>query len=323
MRLFRYYTPLPQDARGAVVALGNFDGVHLGHRAVIGTAGDLARRQGAAHGVLSFEPHPREFFRPGEPSFRLTPFRAKANRIAELGVDLLFNLHFDTLLASMDAERFITDVLVDGLAVRHLVVGWDFVFGQGRGGHADTLIAAGKQHGFGVTVMDPVRDAPSAAAVISSTMIRRHLTAGEPKIAAQLLGAPWEIDGRVDHGDQRGRTIGFPTANVAMTGYLRPRAGVYAVRAGIEPVGDADTPIVWCDGVANIGDRPTVGGTDFRLEAHLFDFSADIYERRIRVQLIDWVRPEMKFSGLSALKEQIARDSETARRLLVAASAAE
>lgn len=323
MRLFRYYTPLPQDARGAVVALGNFDGVHLGHRAVIGTAGDLARQLGAAQGVLSFEPHPREFFRPGEPSFRLTPFRAKANRIAELGVDLLFNLHFDTLLASMSAEQFINDVLIEGLAVRHLVVGWDFVFGQGRGGHADTLIAAGKQHGFGVTVMDPVRGAPSEAGVISSTVIRRHLQAGEARIAAQLLGAPWEIDGRVDHGDQRGRTIGFPTANVAMGGYLRPKAGVYAVRAGIEPATEGGHEIEWYGGVANIGDRPTVGGTDFRLEAHLFDFSGDIYERRIRVQLIDWVRPEMKFSGLPALKEQIARDSETARGLLVAAAGLE
>lgn len=322
MRLFRYYTPLPQDARGAVVALGNFDGVHLGHRAVIGAAGDLARQQGAAHGVLSFEPHPREFFRPGEPGFRLTPFRAKANRIAELGVDLLFNLHFDAPLASMSAEQFITDVLVGGLAVRHLVVGWDFVFGQGRGGHADTLIAAGKRHGFGVTVMDPVRGSPSADGVISSTVIRGHLQAGEVAIAARLLGAPWEIDGRVDHGDQRGRTIGFPTANVAMAGYLRPRAGVYAVRVGIEPASEGGT-IAWHGGVANIGDRPTVAGTDFRLEAHLFDFSADIYDRRLRVQLLDWIRPEMKFSGLPALKEQIARDSDTARALLAASPATE
>ena len=322
MRLYRYYTPLPQDARGAVVALGNFDGVHLGHRAVIGAAGAVARQQGAAHGVLSFEPHPREFFRPGEPSFRLTPFRAKANRIAELGVDLLFNLHFDAVLASMSADRFVTDVLVGGLAIRHLVVGWDFVFGQARGGHAETLIEAGRQFGFGVTVMDPVRGTPSDG-VISSTAIRRQLEAGEPRVAAQLLGAPWEIDGRVDHGDKRGRTIGFPTANIAMTGYLRPRAGVYAIRAGIEAEEPGRGEISWHDGVANIGDRPTVGGTDFRLEAHLFDFSGDIYDRRVRVQIIDWVRPEMKFSGLPALKEQIARDSDTARGLLAASAATE
>jgi riboflavin kinase/FMN adenylyltransferase len=323
MRLFRYYTPLPEDARGAVVALGNFDGVHLGHRAVIGAAGTLAREQGVPQGVLSFEPHPREFFRPGEPSFRLTPFRAKANRIAELGVDLLFNLHFDSVLSSMPAADFIDDVLVGGLAIRHLVVGWDFVFGHGRTGHADTLAAAGREKGFGVTVIEPVRNDAVPGDVISSTLIRGLLGAGEVRTAARLLGAPWEIDGRVEHGDRRGRTIGFPTANVAMTGYLRPRAGVYAVRAGIEIAEAGGRQLRWYDGVANIGDRPTVGGTDFRLEAHLFDFSGDIYDRQIRVQIIDWVRPEMKFPGLPALQAQIARDSETARALLATTAAPE
>ena len=317
MRLFRHYTPLPEDARDAVVALGNFDGVHLGHRAVIGAAGEIARRLGAAHGVLTLEPHPRELFHPGDPPFRLTPFRAKSNRIAELGVDLLFNLHFDQLLAKMSAASFISEILVNGLAVRHLAVGWDFVFGQGRTGHADTLLAAGEVHGFGVTVVQPVRTDETHSGVISSTLIRGLLTGGDPRRAAEFLGAPWEIDGRVDHGDKRGRTIGFPTANVAMTGYLHPKAGVYAVRVGIEPPGTgADREIAWYGGVANIGDRPTVAGTDFRLEAHLFDFAEDIYERKVRVQLIDWVRPEMKFAGLVELKAQIARDAAAARAIL-------
>ncbi|MEA1651547.1 bifunctional riboflavin kinase/FAD synthetase [Nitrospirillum sp. BR 11164] len=307
MKLLRHYEDAPADLRGAVVALGNFDGVHLGHRAVIGQARALADDLGRPAAVLTFEPHPRGFFRPNDPPFRLTPLRIKAHLVEALGVDAMVVLHFDAALAGMTAEEFVETVLVQGLGVRHVVAGYDFLFGHNRSGDMALLRALGDRHGFGVTEARPVAD--GAGEPYSSTAVRRHLQEGRPQDAAAILGHPFEIEGRVEHGDKRGRTIGFPTANIEIHDYLRPHFGVYAVRAGV----DEGAGTVWHDGVANLGRRPTVGGTVERLEAHLFDFDGDLYGRHVRVRLLDFIRPEMKFENFQALRDQIARDADEAR----------
>lgn len=310
MRLFRHTSDLPEDARGSVVALGNFDGVHRGHRAVILEARRIAAGLGAPSAVLTFEPHPRALFRPEAPPFRLSPFRVKVRWIEALGVDLLFVRHFDEAFARTDAETFVSRDLATGLAARHAVCGHDFVFGHDRTGHAQRLAELGGGHGFGVTALSPVAD--GAGDVFSSTRVRAALVAGDPGEAARLLGRPWEIEGRVEPGDRRGRTIGFPTANIEMGDYLRPAFGVYAVRAGI----DAGPDTRWRDGVANIGCRPTVGGLVERLEVHLFDFAGDLYGQHLRVQLIGFLRPERRFADFDALKAQILHDAEAARAML-------
>jgi riboflavin kinase / FMN adenylyltransferase len=309
MRIFRH-TAAPADARGAVVAVGNFDGLHLGHQAVLGQAKALARTAGVPTAVLTFEPHPRAVFQPGAPPFRLTPFREKSMVLETLGIDLLFTLHFDLAFAQKTAEQFVSEVLVEGLGARVVVVGYDFVFGNKRRGTAELLKAEGARHGFSVEVVAPI--AGPGGVVYSSTQIREHLVAGRPREAAALLGRPWEIEGRVAMGDKLGRTIGFPTANIALEDYLRPAAGVYAVRAGIEE----GTETHWHDGAANLGWRPTVGGKDLRLETHLFDFAGDLYGKHLRVGFIERLRPEQRFDGLDALKAQIAADCAQARQIL-------
>jgi riboflavin kinase/FMN adenylyltransferase len=276
-------------------------------------ARDRARADGVPAAVLTFEPHPRSVFMPeGEP-FRLTPFRVKEREIARLGVDLLFVQHFDLAFARKSAESFIDEVLVGAIGATHIVVGHDCTFGNRRRGTPEMLRTAGAEHGFGLTVIEPV--CGPDAAVFSSTHIRELLKAGKPREAAAQLGRCWEIDGRVMVGDRRGRTIGFPTVNLGLGENLRPALGVYAVRVA----GDgADDLFAGCaiDGVANIGLRPTVGGLEPRLEAHLFDIDADLYGRHLRVSLVDFIRPERKFSGLDALKAQIAEDAATARAVL-------
>lgn len=307
MRLYRHTTDLPAEVRGAVVALGNFDGVHRGHQTVIGKAQEIARSLGVPSAVLTFEPHPRSVFRPDDPPFRLSPFRVKARHIEALGVDALFVSHFDEGFLHKSAEAFIDQVLVAGLGVRHVVCGYDFLFGHRRGGTPALLAEVGARIGFGVTEVGPVADPDGG--IYSSTRVREALVAGRPREAAQLLGCPWEIEGRVQHGDKRGRTIGFPTANLELEEYLRPAFGVYAVRAGV----DHGSTTVWHRGVANLGARPTVGGTVERLEVHLFDFSDDLYGRHLRVQLVDFLRPERKFASFDELKDQIGRDAAAAR----------
>jgi len=310
MRLFRHYNEVPVEARGAVVAIGNFDGVHRGHHAVIAATARHARELGTIHAVVTFEPHPREFFAPDAPSFRLTPFRIKVRQLEAIGLDHLFVLHFDRELASKSAEAFVVEVLSEGLEVAHVVVGYDFVFGHQRRGNAELLAELGRLRGFGVTTLPPVEGEPGE--IYSSTRIRQHLAAGSPVVAGALLGRPWEIEGRVEQGDRRGRTLGFPTANLPIAGYLQPALGVYAVKAGI----DEGRGTIWRDGVANLGRRPTVGGTRVQLEVHLFDFAGDLYGRHLRVALIDFLRPEKKFDGLPALQAQIAEDSRQARHVL-------
>jgi riboflavin kinase/FMN adenylyltransferase len=309
MRILRHAAAAAED-RGAVLAIGNFDGVHLGHQTVIAEARARARAAGARFAVLTFEPHPRSVFQPGAAPFRLTSFRDKARGLDELGVELLIAHRFDLAFAKKSAEEFVQSVLVEGLGARHVVVGYDFVFGNRRVGTPAVLRELGQRFGFGVSVVDPVTSATGA--VYASTRIRDHLTAGRPREAAALLGRAWEIGGHVMTGDRLGRTIGFPTANIALGDYLRPAAGVYAVRVGLAEGGGTR----WHDGAANLGWRPTVGGRDLRLEAHLLDFAGDLYGKRLRVAFIDYLRGEQRFSGLDALKAQIAEDCARARAML-------
>jgi riboflavin kinase / FMN adenylyltransferase len=308
MRLFRHTNDLPADARGAVVALGNFDGVHLGHRAVVARAGAIARELGRPLGVLSFEPHPRSLFRPQDPPFRLTPFRPKAHALEALGVDLLYVQHFDRAFSEKSAADFVEQVLVGDLGIAHAVAGWDFVFGHKRGGNMGFLREAGARLGFGIEELRPVE---GGGEVVSSTRIRELLVAGDMRGAASLLGRPWEVDGHVLHGDARGRALGWPTANLELGEYLRPAYGIYAIRAAI----DEPQP-VWRDGVANLGIRPMWRTDQPMVEAHLFDFAGDLYGRVLRVQLVERLRPEAKFDSLEALKSQIAQDALDARSAL-------
>ena len=316
LRIIRHADARSTHPRGAVLAMGNFDGLHKGHAALIGDACERARAKGAPAAVLTFEPHPRSVFMPeGEP-FRLTPFRVKEREIARLGVDLLFVQHFDMAFARKSAESFVEEMLLQAIGVSHLVVGHDCTFGNRRRGTPEMLRDAGAEHGFGLTVIEPVRGTDRAA--YSSTHIRELLKAGKPREAAHQLGRFWEIDGRVMVGDRRGRTIGFPTVNLGLGDYLRPAFGVYAVRVA----GDgADDPFAgrMIDGVANLGLRPTVGGTpEPRLEANLFGIDQDLYGRHLRVSLVEFIRPEKKFAGLDALKAQIAADAAKAREILAA-----
>jgi len=302
----RHFEHVPAAAKGAVVAIGNFDGVHLGHRALIAEGQKLAASLNAPFGILAFEPHPQEFFRKGGEKFRLTPFRPKAEMLCGLGVDVLFAVPFNARLAAMPAAQFIGDVLVKGLGVRHVITGGDFQFGKGRGGDAALLKADGARLGFEASVFDVVM--ADAAHKISSTDIRAALKDGRPRDAARLLGHLWTVSGHVRGGDRRGRTIGFPTANISLKGYLEPALGVYAVK--VKALGRD------FGGVANFGRRPTFDKQDTLLEVFLFDFDGDLYGRQLDVSFVDFIRSERKFSGLDELKAQIAADSETARRIL-------
>jgi riboflavin kinase/FMN adenylyltransferase len=305
MWILRDFRAIPPDARGATVALGNFDGVHLGHHSVIRAA--HAARPDAPLAALTFEPHPRELFRPDDPPFRLTLSAERADALAALGVDILYELPFDHEFSLMTAEDFVTKVLHQGVGARHLVSGQDFAFGHRRGGDVAFMATRAEALGMGITLVPPVTDTQGP---LSSTRIRRLLQDGYPERATAELGRPWAIRGEVMHGDKRGRTIGFPTANLPLGRHLEPARGVYAVRARL-----ADGS--FHKGVANIGRRPTVtADVQSRLEVNIFDFERDLYGQDITVALISFIRAEQKFSGLDALKAQIARDAAEARRLL-------
>ena len=310
MRVFRHTSMIPKAARNAVVSIGNFDGIHRGHQAVIGKAARLAEELGSPLAVLSFEPHPRRYFDPTAAPFRLTPFRLKARLIEALGVDFLFVLRFNTALAKLPAEDFVRHVLVEGMGARHVVVGENFRFGYKRQGDLALLERLGRVNGFGVTSAGKVTGTGSKA--YSSTQIRDYLKAGSPTRAALLLGRYWEIEGRVQHGDGRGRELGFPTANIPLGRILRPAFGVYAVRAGI----DRGTEVQWHAGAANIGIRPMFRSEHPLLEVTLFDFDQDLYGRHMRVALVDYLRPELELADLDALRAQIAEDCQRARASL-------
>ena len=311
MQIIRHYEQVPPGLRGAVYALGNFDGVHLGHRQVIGKAAAIAREMGVPLGVLVSEPHPQQFFFPDKPFFRLTPFRAKARLLEGLGVDALAALPFDEKMSQKLAPEFVLDVLVNGLHAVHVVAGYDFRFGKGRGGDAAALSYMGEMEGFGVSIVEEVQD---GGVTYSSTRIRELLAEGDPRGAAKLLGHWWSVETHIQQGDQRGRTIGFPTANLPLEDHVEPALGVYAVKVEIE---DGPHKGVY-GGVANVGRRPTFDKEDVLLEAHIFDFEGDIYGAHAAVSFIEFIRPERKFDGLYSLKAQIAKDSEKAREILAA-----
>ena len=300
---------VPPALCGGVVPLGNFDGVHRGHQALLAEAAELARPHGAPVVVLTFEPHPRSFFVPDTAPFRLTSPAAKARLLGRYGAAGVLAQRFDVAFAALGAETFVEEALLGGLGARHVICGYDFTFGAKRSGNVDLLQRLGARHGFGVTVLPPVT---FEGEIYSSTRIREALRGGAVVQAAELLGHPWEIEGVVETGDRRGRTIGFPTANIALGDYLRPHFGVYAVRAAVEENG---VP-VWRDGVANLGRRPTFGKLTETFEVHLFDFAGDLYGRTLRVAFVDYIRPEMKFAGLDQLKAQIGADAEAARTIL-------
>jgi riboflavin kinase/FMN adenylyltransferase len=306
MAVYAEYRGLPEAARGASIALGNFDGLHAGHRAVM----DAARNAG--HGrfsVATFEPPPRAYFRPGDPPFRILRPERRNALILKAGADTVFELPFNGEMAAMTDEQFVRQVLVDGLGVSHISVGFDFRFGRGRMGHAQRLASLGRALGFGVTIVEEVSGHGAKA---SSTAIRQALMAGEPEVAAQLLGSPWIADGIIEPGEQNGRTFGFPTANISLGDLIHPRMGVYAVRLRIE--GEDQ----WRDGVANFGRTPTTGLRDPLLETFIFDFDREIYGQRAEVQLIAYQRPELKFDSLDAMIAQMHKDAARAKEILAA-----
>lgn len=311
MHVFRTWSEVPAALKGGVIALGNFDGLHLGHQAVIGRAVALARKAGVAAAVMTFEPHPRMFFKPDQEPFRLSPFRMKAHVIEALGVDYLYVQTFDKEFSQRTPENFVAEVLVGGLGLSHIVVGYDYVFGYQRKGNVEVLRELAAKYGFQVTAVEKLSAGEER---YSSTAIRNLLREGKPHAAARMLGRFWEIEGRVEPGDKRGRLLGFPTANVPYRDYLHPKKGVYAIRAGV----DHGAETIWHNGVANFGNRPTFDKTDVLLEAHLFDMDEDLYGKHLRVALIEYIREERKFDGLDALKAQIAADGAAARRLLAA-----
>ena len=311
MQVFRGHTDLPQDARGAVVALGNFDGVHRGHRHVIDLARTQAGEAGAPLGVALFDPHPRRFFAPDAPAFRLMGSERRNRTLAGLGVQRLYVLAFDAGLAKMTPEQFVDEVLDTGLGVRGVVTGADFRFGAGRAGSTVELERLCAGRGISAAFADLHGN---GADKVSSTRIRKAIHDGDMEAAAALMGSRWSVEGVVRRGDQRGRTIGFPTANLTLGDYARPAYGVYAVRVGI----DGETPSR--PGVANIGKRPTVDGATELLEVHLLDFEGDLYDCELEVEFHAHLRAERKFDGLDALKAQIAADAAQARQVLTAVS---
>ena len=312
IQLFRSLDGLPDSVQGAVLAIGNFDGVHLGHQQVIAQARAEAEKLGAPLGVMLFDPHPQQFFAPDAPPFRLTRLVTRAALLADLGVDFTLALPFDATMAACEAEDFIADILIGTLNVKAVSVGYDFCFGKGRKGNFAMLSDYGDRLGFAASATEAVLQ-PGSANPYSSSAIRNLLRDGEPEQAAALMGHAFAIEAPVDKGDQRGRTIGFATANMALNDYVLPKFGVYAVRAEILDGAHAGAVL---NGVANLGLRPTVGTERPRLETHLFDFDGDIYDANLRVSLLHFIRPEQKFDGLEALTAQIAKDSDTAREML-------
>ncbi|WP_137899771.1 bifunctional riboflavin kinase/FAD synthetase [Sphingomonas sp. 2SG] len=297
---------VPSHLAGGIVALGNFDGFHLGHQAVVGRAVARARAEGRPALVATFDPHPVRHFRPDAPPFRLTTLDQRERLFAAAGVDAMVVFPFDAALAALSAESFIAARLHANLAVAGVVTGEDFTFGHRKSGDVRLLAERGRAHGF---VAETVGAVTLDGEPVSSTRIRTLLCDGDPRGAARLLTRPFAIEGLVQHGDKLGRTIGYPTANVDMGKYLRPAYGIYAVTARL-----ADGRVL--KGAANLGIRPTFDPPKELLEPYFFDFSGDLYGQSIEVALIDYLRPEAKFDGLDALTAQMERDCARARVLL-------
>ncbi|WP_392337774.1 bifunctional riboflavin kinase/FAD synthetase [Loktanella salsilacus] len=309
MRIIRDTLYLDPSDRGAAAAIGNFDGVHLGHRAVIDAARGAATQLGAPLGLMTFEPHPRQLFAADAPPFRLMNAEARANELAKQGVEKLYEVPFNAALVALSPREFAQTVIHDRLGLAHVVIGADFCFGKDRAGNAADLKRYGAEIGFGVTV------APMVALEggrVSSTAIRTALSDGKPRDAAAMLGHWHRIVGEVIRGDQRGRELGYPTANMSIEGLHPPKFGVYAVRIDIAKGPHAGR----YDGAASIGVRPMFNGEVPNCETFIFDFKGDLYGQHISVALVDYLRPELKFDGLPALIDQMDADCTKAREIL-------
>ncbi|WP_293576161.1 bifunctional riboflavin kinase/FAD synthetase [Phaeobacter sp.] len=309
MRIIRDFQFIDPQDRGASVAIGNFDGVHRGHQSVI----DIARAASpdAPLGVMTFEPHPREYFAPDAPAFRLMSAEARASRLEKLGVEKLYQLNFNAALSSLSPEDFARKVIAEGLGLRHVVVGADFCFGKGRKGTAEDLQRFGADMGFGVTIAPLMEYSEDT---VSSTAIRRALSDGRPRDAANMLGHWHRIEGEVIGGEQRGRELGYPTANMSIDGLHQPAFGVYAVLVDV-----LDGPFVGTyHGAASIGVRPMFDGSHPNIETFLFDFTGNLYGSTLSVGLVEYLRPEMTFDGLEGLLQQMQKDCADARDILAA-----
>jgi len=309
MRIIRDYQFVRPEDRGATAAIGNFDGVHIGHQAVI----DIARSAApdAPLGIVTFEPHPREFFAKDAPPFRLMNAEAKAHRLEKLGVERLYQLNFNPTLSGLTAEEFARNVIAKGLGLTHVVVGADFCFGKGRAGNADMLREFGAKFGFGVTIANLVTQ---DTALVSSTNIRTALSEGRPRDASEMLSHWHRIEGEVIQGDQRGRELGYPTANMSIDGLHPPKFGVYAVLVDVLTGPHKGS----YHGAASIGVRPMFGVNTPNCESFLFDFKGDLYGETLSVALVDYLRGEEKFDSLDALITQMDADCARARTILAA-----
>jgi len=307
IEVIRDWRGLSASQKGAAVAVGAFDGVHRGHQAVIASARKAADELAVPLGVVSFHPHPRRLFQPDVAPFGLMTPEQMARALDALGVDRLYLLPFDREMASLTDEAFAREVLSEGLGIKHAAVGFDFTFGKGRSGSPDLLTQYGQRLGFSVSVTERKDDADGLK--LSSSAVREALKAGDMTRATAILGRPFAIEGTVIHGDKRGRTIGIPTANIAMPAYMRPAYGVYATRTRLP-----DGRVV--NGVANLGIRPMYEIEDPLLEVWLFDFDESLYDQTVETELVAFLRGEMKFDGLDALKVQIDEDARQARAIL-------
>ncbi|MDR3513991.1 MAG: riboflavin biosynthesis protein RibF [Caulobacteraceae bacterium] len=312
LTVYHHWRGLAEADKGAALALGSFDGVHRGHQKVICDAAEAARRLGAPLGMISFEPHPRMHFRPDAPPFRLMNPHQLARTLDQMGVDRLYLLPFGLEMAEFTDRDFVREVLVAGLGVRHVAVGFDVTFGKGRTGDPELMRRYGEEFGFSVSVADAAGD---EGAKFSSTAAREALREGRPDEAAEILGRPFAIEGVVQKGRQLGRKLGFPTANVPLGDYVTPKFGVYATRTRLKDGRQRD-------GVANIGVNPTTGLVDARLEVWLFDFDEDIYGETIETDLIAFLRPEVTFKDAAgnfdvpAMVDQVHEDARQARAIL-------
>ena len=311
MRWLDHRRPIPDALRGAVIALGNFDGFHRGHQAVAGEAIRWAQAEGRPSIIATFDPHPVRFFRPDVPPFRLTTLEQRQELYLAAGATAMLVFHFDAELAGTSAEDFIRAILIDRFGAHGVVTGGDFTFGKGAKGNVDLLRTLGSELGLQSRVVEAVSEGEE---IVSSSRIRQALRDGDPQLAARLLTRPFAIRGIVEHGDKRGRTIGYPTANVTIDNYLRPKYGIYAVTGRLLATGQV------LHGAANIGIRPQFEPPKELLEPYFFDFSGDLYGQEIEVAFHHFLRGEAKFDSLEALIEQMDKDCAEARRLLSASS---
>lgn len=310
MKIFRDLSEIPGKYKNAVITLGNFDGLHLGHRAIIAKAKEIAVEKKCPLALMTFEPHPREFFarEPDKSGIRIYNLCSKLAIIKSLGVECVFLLRFNNKLTSLSAHDFIRNILVDALQAQHIITGENFYFGKNRNGDRELMAHEARVLSFGYTACPQVTETNGES--ISSSAIRKLLEQGDMKKAAALLDRPYHINGRVQHGEGRGRTIGFPTANITLDKLFLPRYGVYAVRVQVE----GQDKIY--NAVANLGIKPTFGINAPLLEVNLFDVAQDLYGKRICVEFMDFIRGEQKFASLAGLKNQIANDAEKAREIL-------